>query len=110
MLIVSGMARTTLYPFAAPTIARAIPVFPLVGSTITVLPGSMLPWFSASRIIARPMRSLTLPPGFMNSHFATRVPVISEAIRLSRTNGVPAIKAVTSGAIEFDRLNTGWFN
>jgi len=40
-----------------------MPVLPLVGST-SVAPGLSVPFFSASAIIARPMRSLTLPPGF----------------------------------------------
>jgi len=57
-LIVSGMARTTSYPRAAPTIARAMPVFPLVASTI-VPPGWSSPDASAASTIATPMRSLT---------------------------------------------------
>jgi len=36
MDIVSGMVRISLYPLVAQTKARAMPVLPLVGSTITV--------------------------------------------------------------------------
>ncbi|OGO67432.1 MAG: hypothetical protein A3H36_07735 [Chloroflexi bacterium RIFCSPLOWO2_02_FULL_71_16] len=44
----------------AAAIARATPVFPLVGSTI-VPPGLSSPRRSASSIITRPMRSFTEP-------------------------------------------------
>jgi len=57
-LIVSGIVKITLYPRAAPTKASAIPVLPLVGSTI-VPPGLSSPFSSASQIIAVPMRHLT---------------------------------------------------
>ena len=66
LLIVSGMVRMSLSPLAAATKASAIPVLPLVGSIRTV---SLLifPDFSASSIIANPMRSLTLESGLKNS-------------------------------------------
>ena len=68
--------------------ARPIPVLPEVGSMM-VSPGLMRPCFSASRIIRLPIRSLTLPPAFMNSHFArishSCVPL---PILLMRTRGV----------------------
>ena len=68
--------------------ARPIPVLPEVGSMM-VSPGLMRPCFSASRIIRLPIRSLTLPPAFMNSHFArishSCVPL---PILLRRTRGV----------------------
>ena len=44
-LIVSGMMITQGYPLTAATKARAIPVFPLVGSTIVDLPGNQLAGF-----------------------------------------------------------------
>ena len=50
---------------AAATMARAIPVFPDVGSTSTVSPGVMSPRFWASLIIEKPMRSLTELQGSM---------------------------------------------
>ena len=44
-------------------IANAMPVLPDDGSRM-VAPGDRVPSASASRIIARAMRSLTDPPGF----------------------------------------------
>jgi hypothetical protein len=44
-------------------IARAIPVFPLVGS-ISFIPGLIYPRFKASLIILNAGLSFTLPPGF----------------------------------------------
>jgi hypothetical protein len=43
--------------------AKAIPVFPLVGS-ISFMPGLMSPLFNAYLIILKAGLSLTLPPGF----------------------------------------------
>ena len=40
-----------------------MPVFPDVGSTMVVRPGTMAPSASAASIMATPMRSLTLPAG-----------------------------------------------
>ncbi len=59
LLIVSGMVSTILMPRAAHTIARAMPVLPLVGSTM-VPPGLSFPSRSAASIMATPMRSFTL--------------------------------------------------
>lgn len=50
-------------------IARAIPVFPLVGS-INFMPGLIYPLFKACCIILNAALSLTLPPGFWPSIFA----------------------------------------
>lgn len=88
------MVKISLYPFAAATIASAIPagragervgwwlrpaavnhgggranapVLPLVGSTSTVFPGVISPRFSASTIIELPMRSFTLLQGSIDS-------------------------------------------
>jgi hypothetical protein len=68
--MVSGMVRTILIPRAAQTIASAMPVLPLVGSTITVS-GPINPASWAASIIATPIRSLTLPAGLKNSSLAT---------------------------------------
>ena len=51
--------------------ANAIPVFPDVGSTSTVLPGSIRPSFSASSMRDLPRRSLTLEHGPNDSSFPT---------------------------------------
>jgi hypothetical protein len=60
---------------------------PAVDSTTTP-PGRKSPRASASRIICRPARSFTEPPGFMNSALPRIVqPVASEA-RCSLINGV----------------------
>ena len=58
MLMVSGIVKVSGMPRAAATKASAMPVFPLVGSTSS-LPGPRRPRFSASQIIAAPMRHLT---------------------------------------------------
>ena len=49
----------------AATNASAMPVLPLVGSMSTVLPGVILPAFSAASIMAKPMRSFTLDSGVL---------------------------------------------
>ena len=56
--IVSGIVSVMAYPRAAATKASAIPVFPLVGS-ISSLPGASTPRFSASQIMAAPIRHFT---------------------------------------------------
>ena len=81
------MIRMHLYPLAAATIARPIPVLPLVLSTMVVLPGEMSPRFSASSIIESAMRSLTLPPGFCISSLTSTVAAPSGTTRLSLTIG-----------------------
>ena len=74
---------------AAHTNASAMPVLPLVASTIVVLPGSMIPSRSAASIIDTPIRSLTLPPGLNTSSFANSWACASGSIRVSSTIGVP---------------------
>ena len=97
-LIVSGMVRTILLPRAAQTMASAMPVLPLVGSTTTVS-GPMSPASSAASIIATPMRSLTECAGLKNSSFAaTSAPAPSVTLRM-RTSGVLPMSSVTSLAI-----------
>src|ERR671918_2612027 len=70
--------------------ARPWPVLPDVGSTI-VPPGFSRPARSAASIIRRPMRSLTLPPGFSISSFARRVGRRPREILFRRTRGVSPI-------------------
>ena len=60
---------TTLYPRTAPTMARPIPVFPLVGSMM-VPPGFRSSRLSASRTMLIAIRSFTLPPGLNCSSLA----------------------------------------
>ena len=73
---------------AAHTNASAIPVLPLVASTIVVRPGSIRPSASAASIIATPMRSLTDPPGLSISSLANSDPGAPGASRVSCTIGV----------------------
>ena len=74
-------------------------MLPLVGSTMVVRPGAMAPACSAASIMARPMRSLTLPPGLKDSSLPTMVaPLRSESAR-RRTSGVPPISLVMSSAM-----------
>jgi len=98
MDMVSGMVRTSLYPLAAQTKARAMPVLPLVGSTITV---SLVMWpaLSAASIMETPIRSLMLPQGLKDSSFATTVASSPSAILFSRTRGVLPMSSVMLLAI-----------
>ena len=83
---------------AAHTNASAIPVLPLVASTIVVLPGSMIPSRSAASIIDTPILSLTLPPGLNASSFANTRAWASGSIRVSSTIGVrPTCAAMLVG-------------
>src|SRR3954453_4634447 len=82
-----GRVSTRSYPRAAHTKASAIPVLPLVASTIVVRPGSMIPSASAASIIATPIRSLTDPPGLNISSLANSW-APSGAMRVSCTIGV----------------------
>ena len=74
------MTKISRYPLTAHTIARPIPVFPLVGST-TAEPGLSSPLSSASFTICKAMRSFILPPGLNDSTFAAIVaPVLGESL------------------------------
>ncbi len=95
MLIVSGMVRISLYPFAAQTKARAMPVLPLVGSMTTVS-GPIRPACSAASIMATPMRSFTLDRGLKDSSFTSTVTLLLPFKRLIRTRGVPPTVFVIS--------------
>src|ERR1700689_40459 len=82
----SAMVITSGYPFAAQTMARPIPVFPLVAST-TVCPGLSSPDFSAASITPKADRSFTEPRGLKASIFTNRFTPCG-AKRLIRTTGV----------------------
>jgi hypothetical protein len=58
MLMVSGMVSTQPYPREAAAKASAMPVLPLVASTMDI-PGLSSPRSSASQTMADPMRHLT---------------------------------------------------
>ena len=76
--------------------ARAMPVLPEVGSTM-VAPGFRRPSASAASIMARPMRSFTLPAGLKYSSFTTTSAPPSRWCR--RTSGVFPMSWVMSSAM-----------
>src|SRR6185503_6736196 len=85
--------------------ARPTPVFPLVASTM-VPPGLSSPRFSACSMMNAPTRSLTDPPGFMNSNFAYSGTGKSLPILASRTSGVFPIAPNTLSYTRFS-VETG---
>ena len=87
MLMVSGIVSVMGMPRAAATKASAMPVLPLVGSTIS-LPGPSRPRFSASQIIAAPMRHFTEYAGLRPSILASTVALAPSVTRFRRTSGV----------------------
>ena len=89
-LMDSGMVRISLYFLAAATKASAMPVLPLVGSMMTVF-CFRTPLFSASAIIAMPMRSFTLLIGLCDSIFRSTSAPAPEKSRLSLTSWVRPI-------------------
>src|SRR5438477_7599832 len=93
----SGITTMQPYPLAAASIARATPVLPDVGSTI-VPPGRSRPRRSASRIIARAMRSFTLPPGLNHSSLA-KIRAAPRAKRASSTSGVAPMDSSSASAL-----------
>ena len=82
----SAMVTTSGYPLAAQTMARPMPVFPLVAS-MTVWPGFSSPDFSAASITPSAKRSFTEPSGLKASIFTKRLTPCG-ARRLIRTTGV----------------------
>src|SRR5262245_13569818 len=92
--ILSGIVKMQRYPFTAATRARPTPVLPDVASTIRP-PGLRRPSRSAASIIARPMRSLTDPPGLKNSALAYTGVRIPRVTWLSRISGVQPIVSRT---------------
>src|SRR6266516_899408 len=90
------MTKMQWYPLIAAAIARPTPVLPEVGSTI-VPPGLSFPSRSARSIIGSPIRSLTEPPGFRYSSFASRVGAMSLPSLSSRTIGVAPTRSSRVG-------------
>src|SRR5919108_4006528 len=76
-----------------------MPVFPDVGSTIVLRPGSMRPSASAASSIATPIRSLTLPAGLCDSSFPISSASQSGTTRVSRTIGVLPIRSARLSGI-----------
>src|SRR5688572_19055681 len=76
-----------------------MPVLPEVDSTITFLPGSISPSASAASIMAKPIRSLTLPAGLYASSFPINSAPQLGATRVSRTIGVLPTRAARLSGI-----------
>src|SRR5579862_9294425 len=90
---------------AAATNASAIPVLPLVGSTIS-LPGPSRPRFSASQISAAPMRHFTEYAGLRPSIFASTVAGAPSSTRFKRTSGVwPIERELSAYQLDISHLN-----
>ncbi len=96
--MVSGIVRMHGIPRAAHTMARAMPVLPLVGSTITVS-GPISPASWAASIIDTPILSLTELAGLKNSSLASTVAPAPSVTRFRRTRGVFPMRPVTSEAM-----------
>ncbi len=95
-LIVSGMTSASLYPLAAQTKARPIPVLPLVGSRMTVS-GPIRPSVSAAWTMLKPIRSLTLERGLKDSSLASTVASIPALTLFNLTRGVcPTVWVISS--------------
>jgi len=84
-------------------------VLPLVGSMITVS-GLISPCFSASVIMLRHMRSLTLPPGFRDSSLATTVHFRSRVSLFKRIRGVFPMVSKTELKISFMKVHQSLYN
>ena len=83
-----------------------MPVLPLVGSMMTVSLVSV-PLFSASSIIAMPMRSFTLESGLKNSHLSSTVASMPSVTLLSRTNGVrPTVSTMSLNILAIFVINS----
>src|SRR5690625_204568 len=95
MLMVSGITMVKGIPLLAATYAKAMPVLPLVASTIS-LPSVNSPRSMASLTIETPILSLTEDAGFRLSIFASTVAQQPFTNRLSFTKGVPPTAAALS--------------
>ena len=80
-------------------------MLPLVGS-MSVSPGLMRPLFSASSTMRLPMRSLTEPPAFMNSHLPSSSHLRPAPMLLMRMSGVHPMWSRTVSLI-FGRSQPG---
>ncbi len=87
----SDMVRHRRYPFAAATIARPIPVLPLVASRMTLSRVSS-PRSSARSIMYRAGRSFTDPPGLKLSSFAKILTSgLGLSLRISTSGVLPIV-------------------
>ena len=100
------MTATNGYPLTAHTIAKPVPVFPLVSSTM-VCPGRSAPLASASSTMRRAMRSFFDPPGLRYSSLATTRPSRPLVTRESATSGVRPIAANSEAPVPTARAAGG---
>ena len=96
ILILSGMVRISLRPYARATKAKPMPVLPEVGS-IKVEPGLMIPRFKKSLTMYKAARSLTDPAGLNISNLRRMSALRFKWAfrRLRRTNGVLPMSSMT---------------
>ena len=85
-----------------------MPVLPLVGSMMRV-PLFKRPDFSASSIMARPMRSLTLAKGLKNSNFNRTVAPPAGTMRFSLTRGVLKVVSTMLAKVFCSAIGSGSF-
>jgi hypothetical protein len=101
----NGTAKIDLYPLADAAIATAIAVLPPEASTI-VPPGLRIPLYSAASIILTAALSLTLPPGFINSHLAYILhPVAFESDLISIIGVFPTAEVMSPTSNSFSASN-----
>src|SRR5215470_10055250 len=100
ILTFSGSTARNRYPRRRASIARAMPVLPLVGSMmIRGVLGKRSPLASASSSIASAMRSLTEPDGLAPSSFAhRRTPGAGPKLGSSTRGVLPIARSIVVGA------------
>src|SRR3954453_1366817 len=96
-----GMARWTGNPSAAPSMANAMPVLPLVASR-RVLPGVRRRRAMASRTMLAAARSFTLPPGLAHSALASRV--MTSRPRTGCSRRISGVFPIRSGSEDPNRV------
>src|SRR5829696_950382 len=95
------MTQISLYPRWRATMAREMPVLPLVGSRI-VAPGCSEPFFSAASTIAMAARSLIEPVGLWSSSLAhSRTSGVGDRFG-SPTSGVPPSESTSEAKRAMD--------
>src|SRR5215472_2430846 len=102
--MVSGITKAHLMPRAAQTMARPIPVLPLVGSS-TIVSRLIRPSTVSASIIDTPIRSFTLWAGLKYSSLHAMVASMPLAVRLRRTSGVFPISSAVSLAMRMRRAS-----
>src|SRR5688572_25553856 len=105
-LKLSAMLTTSGHPFCAHTMARPMPVLPLVAS-ITVCPGLSLPVRSASSITPSASRSFTEPSGLKASIFTYRSAPGGASLPIFTTGVLPIVSRMFAYLISGHLEKTG---